>query len=55
MRDILEGILIVVVIVGYVWGRAKLWSIFFPNEDYVPWMGEKNIQTLFGDERNKKP
>jgi hypothetical protein len=55
MRDVLEGTLILVLIIGYAYGRAKLWSIFLPNEDYVPWMGPKKIQTLFGDEPDKKP
>jgi hypothetical protein len=54
MRDVVEGILMGVLIVGYVDGRSKLWSIFLPNEDDVPWMGPKKIQTLFGDDPNKK-
>ena len=54
MRDILEGIVILMVVVGSVYGRAKLWTILFPNEDMVPWMRPKKIQTLFGDDPDKK-
>jgi hypothetical protein len=54
MRDALEAIVTLALIAGVVYGRAKLWSIFFPNEDSVPWMGTKKIQTLFGDDPEKK-
>jgi hypothetical protein len=54
MKDILEGIFILVLVVGGVYGRAKLWTILFPNRDLVPWMGPKKIQTLFGDDTDKK-
>jgi hypothetical protein len=54
MRDVLEGIFILILVIGSVYGRAKLWTIMFPNEDMVPWMGAKKIQTLFGDDPDKK-
>jgi hypothetical protein len=47
VRDLLEGILIVVLIVGYVYWRAKMWS--FPDSD-----DSTKIQTLFGDEPGNK-
>lgn len=53
MRDILEGALILIFVLGSVYGRAKLWTKLFPNEDLVPWMGPKKIQTLFGDDSDK--
>jgi hypothetical protein len=54
MRDVLDGIFILVFVVGCVYGRSKLWTIMFPNEDMVPWMGPKKIQKLFGDDPDKK-
>jgi hypothetical protein len=54
MRDAVETIEILVIIAAMVYVRVKLWSIFFPDEDYVPFMGPKKIQTLFGDDPDKK-
>ena len=54
MRDALETIVILVIIAAMVYLRAKLWSIFLPDEDYVPFMGPKKIQTLFDDDPDKK-
>jgi hypothetical protein len=54
MRDIGEGIFILVLVVGSVYGRAKLFTVLFPNEDLVPWMGPKKIQTWFGDDPQGK-
>jgi hypothetical protein len=55
MKDLVEAILILAGIAGYVYGRAKLWSIWYPDEDYFPLLRPKKIQTLFGDRDQKKP
>lgn len=54
MRDIFEGIIVLVVVLASVYGRAKIWTTLFPNVDMAPWSGPKKIQTLFGDEPDKK-
>ena len=55
MRDFLATVLILASVAGLVYSRAKLWSALFPDDDYFPLLGPKKIQTLFGDEDQKKP
>ena len=52
MRDAFEAILIVALIAGYVYGRVNLYSDV--GIDQVPFMGPKKIQTLFGDDPDRK-
>ena len=55
MRDAIEAILIIALIAGYVYVRAKLWSRWYPGKNNFMWMGPKKFQTLFGDDPDKKP
>ena len=50
LKDLLEGFVILLGIALSVYLRVKLWTYFFPNDDYFPFLGPKKIQMLFGDE-----
>jgi hypothetical protein len=44
VKDILEGIFILLLVVGSVYGRAKLWTVLFPHEDMFPWMDQRRFR-----------
>jgi hypothetical protein len=54
MKGFLEAVFIIGSIAGFVYGRAKLWSVLHPDQDYFPFLGPKEIQALFGDDNQTK-